>query len=592
MIKNDRLITELNESIKRGNYLQAIDSAKRNLVQTGDPLLRKPLALALSRMGHAEEALRVLKPLFRKGADPETNGLMGGILKRNWLSSGNSKYLEDSYKYYLKAFKEGGGYWTGINAATLACIMNKDISLVLAEEVLDICWEEYGRMGTRSCFWLLVSIAEAHLVKRDISTAIKWYKLVTPMAFKSVGQMKTVRRNARILGEKLGTESLELLMNTITAPRVAFFAGHKIDREGMPPRFPQKETEVVKNKLRATLGKLKISVGVASLDDGSDILFHECLIEAGRQCRVILPSPIADFRKKLASDDPGGWVERFDKVLAAASCVEIVSNSVFTKDWGIVYELATEYMIGYAMSLAEEFDGEIVPLVVWDNKTQDKRGGTYSAVKMLRSLGHEPVVVTVFPKSSLQDFNGSKTKTSLLETKGYVPLKNTFVVVGVAKDIRNDDEIADVLSKYIKTVSDITSTGSLSSVVAKRSLSGKEICLTFSTIESAEEFIRSFRKKHSKSTIFAHVGLSVRFDVSLSRAGDFFSPALIEAVKLVRELSAGQTFSTGTFRSLAYLEKRNQYRYTYRGQFSIDERNVKIFEMNCRSRTGSRLTEF
>ncbi len=591
MVNSNKIIAELNDSIKRGNYLQAIDTANRNLLQTGDPLLRKPLALALSRMGHAEEALSVLKPLVQKGADPETNGLMGGILKRNWLSSGNGKYLEDSYKYYLKAFKEGGGYWTGINAATLACIMDNEISSVLAEEVLGICWEEYGRMGTRSSFWLLVSIAEAYLVKHDVSTAVKWYKLVTPMAYKSVGQMKTVRRNARILGNKLGAESLELLMNTIAAPRVAFFAGHKIDRQGMPPRFPQKETEVVKNKLRASLGKLKISVGVASLDDGSDILFHECLIEAGRQCRVILPSPVADFRKKLASDDPGGWLERFDRVLDAASCVEIVSNSVFTKDWGIVYELATEYMIGYSMSLAEEFDGEIIPLVVWDKKMQDKRGGTYSAVKMLRSLGHEPVVITVFPKSSQQDSPSTKTNTSFRENNGYVPSKNAFVVIGVAKEIRNDDEIADALSKYIKTVSEITSASNNSNVPTKKSLSGKEICLAFSNIESAENFVCSFRKIHSKSTIFAHVGLSVRFEISLSKTGDYFSPALIEAIKLVRELSAGQTFCTSAFRSLSYFEKRDHFRYTYRGQFSIEERNIKIFEMSHGLRAELKLIE-
>ncbi len=206
MVNSNRIIAELNDSIKLGNYLQAIDTANVNLLKTGDPLFRKPLALALSRMGHPEEALSILKPLLQKGADPETYGLLGGILKRNWLSSGNSKYLENSYKYYLKAFKEGGGYWTGINAATLACIMDNDISSVLAEEVLSICWEEYGRMGTRSSFWLLVSIAEAYLVKHDVSTAVKWYKLVTPMAYKSVGQMKPDRRNARILGNKLGAE--------------------------------------------------------------------------------------------------------------------------------------------------------------------------------------------------------------------------------------------------------------------------------------------------------------------------------------------------------------------------------------------------
>lgn len=577
MVNSNRIIIELNDSIKRGNYLQAIDSANRNLLQTGDPLVRKPLALALSRMGHPEEALKVLKPLLNEGADPETNGLVGGILKRNWLTTGKMEFLEDSYNFYLKAFREGRDYWTGINAATLARIMDRDVSQSLAEEVLSICWAEYESMGTRSSFWLLVSIAEAHLVKGDIATAIKWYKLVTPMAYKSVGQIKTVRRNARMLCKKLGEEALTQLMDAISAPRVAFFAGHRIDRKGMSPRFPQKESEAVKKKLRATLGKLRISVGVASIADGADILFHECLIEAGRQCRVILPSPVEDFRKRLEADDPGGWVNRFDKVLEAASTVEIVSNSVFTRDWGIVYELATDYMIGYAMNLAREFDGEIIPLVVWDKKMDSKPGGTSSAVKKLRALGHEPEIITVFPGSTTMETSSAKSKTQKAKKTGYVPSRSAFVVVGTAKEVRNDDEIADSLSQYIRTVSEISSLPRNTPV--KKNLTGREICISFTDVFSAEQFIQAFRKKHLNACIFAHVGLSVRFDISLSRAGDSYSPALIEAISLVRELSPGQTFCTIAFRSLACLEE-NFFHYTYRGQFSIEDREIKIFEMS------------
>lgn len=577
MVNSNGVIAELNECIKRGNYLQAIDLANKFLSQTDDPRVRKPLALALSRMGHTEQALKALKPLMKE-ADPETNGLVGGILKHNWLTTGKVEFLEDSYRFYLKAFREEADYWTGINAATLARILDKEASQSLADEVLSICWDEYGRMGTRSSFWLLVSIAEAHLVKGDVNTAVKWYKLVTPMAYKSVGQIKTVRRNARMLGEKLGEEALAKLMDAICAPRVAFFAGHRIDREGMSPRFPQKESEAVKKKLRATLGKLRISVGVASLADGADILFHECLIEAGRQCRVILPSPVEDFRKRLEADDPGGWVDRFDKVLEAASTVEIVSNSVFTQDWGIVYELATDYMIGYSMNLAEEFDGEIIPLVVWDKKMQSKRGGTSSAVKKLRSLGLEPEVITVFPNIISNYTSISKSRSKRNQKTGYVPSMNVFVVVGVGKEIRNDDEIAGALSRYIKTVAEITSSSNILPV--KRSLSGKEICLAFADVLSANRFIQAFGELQPQSCMFAHVGLSVRFDISLSRAGDFYSPALIEDVSLVRELSPTQTFCTTAFRSLAILMENDPFQYTYRGQFSTATREIKIFEMN------------
>ena len=567
---------ELSELIENGNYLQAVD-----LIQECPPLekhnpLRKQYALALSRMGQMKQALEVLQPLEDADhSDHEVGALHAGILKRQWISTGNDEWLNESYERYLQAFKLTGEYWAGINAATLAKVMGLPISSILADEVLNICWDEYGRMGTRSSFWLLVTIAEAHIVKGDVKTALKWYKLVTPMAYKSVGQIKTVRRNARLLGKGLGTDVLQNLMEEIYTPKIAFFAGHRIDREGMPMRFPQGESESVKRKLLAKLGKLRISIGVASLADGADILFHECLIETGRQNRVILPYPVDDFREMLKRDDPGGWLERFDQVISKSSVVETVSRSVFNQDWSVIYELATDFMLGYTMSLTHDLDGVMIPLVVWDKKTQTRGGGTYSAVKKLRSLGYEPEIIAVFPNRHSPDLPSSKSEED--HSIEYLPTRCIVVVVGIGKDIKSHDMIAGELSKYIKDIEVLSASRKISPT--KKSLSGKEICLLFRDITPAQDFIYGFSRIHPEASMAAHAGLSVRFDVSLSQASDTFSPAMLEAAELVRKLSSGQRFATIAFSSLAYLESNVQFDFVYRGLFKSDNVLLKLYEM-------------
>ncbi len=576
MANNEAFLKGLHDCIAKGNYLQAINVAWKELTLTGDESIRKPLALALSRTGNVNRAMEVIQPLLgNEDTDHETLALAGGILKRQWEATGDGSYLKDSYSYYLRSFREGESYWAGINAATLASVMDLDVAKVLADEVLEICWEEYGRLGTRSPFWLLVSIAEGHLVKGDVDTAIKWYKLVTPMSYKSVGQIKTVRRNAAILGRKLGGEIPRLLSEAIHTPKIAFFAGHRIDREGMPPRFPQRDTEKVKRNLRAALGKLRISVGVASLADGADILFHECLIEAGRQSRVVLPSPVADYRAKLAADDPGGWLERFDRVLENASVVEVVSRATFDHYDEDAYSLATDFMIGYSLNLAEELDGDMVPIVVWDKKIKERKGGTYCAVKKLRSFGLEPETIPLFPVTEKNEgLNGIRDHGY----EGNVPFSCSMIVIGPGRDFSSDQARAIHLGAILEQVRKVLRAGNYP--VLKKSLGYEEVYLVFHEISDAHAFLADLVKDRCQCTVTAHTDFSLLFDERSFATRQLYSPALSEMVSLGRNLYPGDVFCTTTYRSLVRFSKLNSFGFQYAGSYSAEEEeDINLFRM-------------
>lgn len=569
---------ELDSLIEQGNFLQAIDAAQKILDEVEDHEVRKRLALALSRSGSMRRASECLKPVLADGGmDPETTALFGGILKRSWEISGDESLLRESYDHYLKAFREGAGYWAGINAATLAFAMDMEEARFIADEVLDICWDEYGRMGTRSSFWLLVSIAEAHLVKGDIRTALKWYGLVTPMSYKSVGKIRTVRRNAAILGRKYGEEVLQDVRNSIYTPKVAFFAGHRIDRNGMTPRFRKKDIDPVKKRLRAAIGRNRISVGVASLADGADILFHECLQEAGRQSRVVLPSPVENFRSRLAEDDPGGWVDRFDAVIENASAVETVSSAVFDQYSEETYDLTTDYMIGYALNLAEELDGEMVPLVVWDRKRRERKGGTYSAVRKLRRMGIEPEVVQLPVEHSATSLENADDAVSDRDS----PFRTAIAVAGTGS-FSTDREKAEKIAQLMNAARDVVR-GS-GHAVLKRSMGYDEVYLIFQQVDHCGDFLRGMMERSPECTLAAHVDFSLELREDTSGAGQIYSPALSDVVHISRKLASGDCFCTSGFRSLARFCGLDLFDYLYAGAFAVGEgRSLDLFRITARS---------
>jgi hypothetical protein len=563
--------------IRKGNYLQAIDVAGSTLEKTEAPLIRKNLALALSRMGYADQAMETLKPLMRgDDGDAETQALMGGILKRQWELTGDDDLLRKSYEHYLSAFREDRGYWAGINAATLASVMGMDTALPIADEVLDICWDEYSRMGTRSSFWLLVSIAEAHLVKGDARTAEKWYRLVTPMAYRSAGHMKTVRRNARILAKNLVKEDCDSFLESIHSPRIGFFAGHRIDRAGRPPRFPQRETESVKAKLRSVLGSMKISVGIASLADGADILFHECLQESGRQSRVVLPFPVSDYRGLLEKDDPGGWLPRFDRIIQQASDVEVLSQSCVNETCGDVYDLTADYMIGAAMDLADEFDGEMVPLVVWDGKQKDRAGGTYSTVKKLRYRGFEPEVIQVFSETAYEEESSSNELNKGVAMPA--PFRTSIVVIGTGRDQVDQPGRFSQLEELMRHTRTIIKAGNLTPL--RKSMGYQEIYVIFRDVSDSHKFAQEFSRRECTGSLLVHGGFSYEMKDGVSAGNHFYSPALTEAVVISEKLSSKDTFCSVTHRSLARFEGCTGFRFVYSGRFSTGgQRELGLFRM-------------
>ena len=362
-----------------------------------DLRLRQLLALALARSGAPLPANNVLQQLYQDGyRDEETLGLLARTHKDLAREEEDvpkaSEHRRRAYEFYAQAYKTSGGYWSGINAATLALLLGEqDQAVALARSVRQQCQEILPKVAETSPerYWLVSTLAEAALLLQDWPQAEDWYSQAVELGRGDWGSLQSTRHNARLLMQCVAPEeNAERIEKRFRFPSVVVFAGHMIDRDDRTvPRFPARLEPIVKNAIRQCLAKVNAGFGYASGACGSDILFHEVMLERKGEIYVILPYEKERFIKDSVEIAPDGdWVDRLDRVIAQAIETQEVSRQ---RQMGsdVSYEFANMMLHGLASVRAQQLETRLVPVAVWDGKSGTGIGGTSGTVERWRRLG-------------------------------------------------------------------------------------------------------------------------------------------------------------------------------------------------------------
>src|SRR6202045_835067 len=176
---NYRLLAE--KILQRGEPLLAFDVVREGLsILPTDVRLRQLQGLALARSGATERANLILEELRSEGeADEETLGMLGRTYKdlaaQAKSPSQRVSFLKRAAGIYAQAYEATGGYWTGINAATMSLLCGEiDRARELARKVRAECLKEIEDPSGDS-YWKLAALGEAALILRDQSQAEEWY---------------------------------------------------------------------------------------------------------------------------------------------------------------------------------------------------------------------------------------------------------------------------------------------------------------------------------------------------------------------------------------------------------------------------------
>jgi class 3 adenylate cyclase/tetratricopeptide (TPR) repeat protein len=385
-----------------GEPLAAYDVAAEGLLHFDqDVRLRQLHALALARCGAIEKANAELKLLYNEGyRDEETLGILASTHKNMALATSDlameTRHLAQAFAYYAEAYKLSGEYYSGINAATMAVLLgDKSRAEALARDVQGICQRERNETKTNrsDIYWLTATQGEAALILGDYDGAEECYEKAMQLAGKAWGNRQTSLRQARLLVSALAGDR-ERVERWFRIPRVVVFVGHMIDQPGRAlPRFPPQLEPTVSAAIRDRLGGLDAGFGYASAACGSDILFHEAMLELGGEIKVCLPYNRADFVTDSVDIVPGtDWSSRFDKILARDPNIQVVSpERLYGRS--IVYGYANRILQGLASERADQLGVELIYLAVWDKKPGDGPHGTASTVKQWRSPGNRIEII-------------------------------------------------------------------------------------------------------------------------------------------------------------------------------------------------------
>ena len=398
MVTLDQFHQRATELLRQGAPLPAYDAAAAGLrAFPGDAVLRRLLALALARSGAGVQANHILAGLVAEGhRDEETVGMFARTFKDLWGAARHPgearRYLEQALHWYSEAHRLSGGYWSGINAATMALLLDDQAQAAsLARHVRDLCLRRKSAAPLSDGYWVVATLGEAALILGERGAAADWYREAAAAHQHGIGDLVATRRNARLILRHQRADPAEIDA-CFHIPRVAVFAGHLIDRaDRVSPRFPEDLEDDVRVALLDILRRRDIAVGYASAANGGDLLFLECLKALGAESHIVLPYNRDQFLADSVSFVPG-WAARFDEALAHATRVVTASEQRMPGN-AMSYEYGFRLLDGTAALRAEDLDTELVCVAVWNGEGGDGPGGTAGAVAHWRAAGRQIEIV-------------------------------------------------------------------------------------------------------------------------------------------------------------------------------------------------------
>ena len=147
-------------------------------------------------------------------------------------------------------------------------------------------------------------------------------------------------------------------------------AGRRVDAaDAKQQRFPAKNVDTVRERIRAMLQTHGAAVLVSSAACGADLLALSEAGNLGLRRRVVLPFDREKFRTTSVTDRQGEWGPLYDTLLneveKSGDLVVIHANSEDK-----AYAEANHEIVDEALSLGLEFQQPVTAVLVWDGKSR------------------------------------------------------------------------------------------------------------------------------------------------------------------------------------------------------------------------------
>lgn len=301
------------------DYIQNYESAVAELIKTpGHKGLQHKAVLSLARAGALDFALAEYDnyQLSDVENDEDIMALGGRLSKDLYLRSQGKaalKHARDAANKYEAAFQTTHGYYSGINAATMALIADMPMAIV-TERVSKILEQlpPTESLSPEDHYFVQATLAECYLLlDKRLKAQETLQQAISFDPLNYVAHASTLKQFKLILEKR---QQDQTWLASCKPPMPVHYAGHMwAHSEPMGNDMAFKLSDVIQ--------QYDIGFGYGALAAGADIVIAEALLMEGAELSLFLPSTIDSFIENSVRPFGEAWVARFKACLAQAhSC--------------------------------------------------------------------------------------------------------------------------------------------------------------------------------------------------------------------------------------------------------------------------------
>jgi len=366
------------------NYLLSYEKAVKALIQTpNDPVLQHRAVLALARAGSLEFAWAEYR---RYGLDKITAhqdaklledvmGLGARLLKDLFLASCGKitkDYALHSSEKYETAYKATGGYYSGINAATMGLLggMPEAIIVNRAQNLLrDL--PPLTELDKETLYFIEATRAEVLLILGETYKARQVLRRAIRHDPRNYTAHASTLRQFKMIASYRGDD--EAWLSAFQPPKPAHFAGHlfKIGAETKAGILSGATQDQLKIDISDAIQVNDIGFGYGSLAAGADIVIAEVLMDEGCDLHVTLPVEPDIFLEHSVMPFGSDWISRFQACWEGALTRDIITQSSIWPQYE-TDRFSGNVTMGKAILQAEHLSVEALQLLIWDGKKGDR----------------------------------------------------------------------------------------------------------------------------------------------------------------------------------------------------------------------------
>ncbi len=373
-MSDEQAVALAEAALRRGDLLQAFDLSSSALdAGATAPRFAFQKVLALARMGDSQAALAEAERYrLADRLDEDSAALCARILKDIAFAAPAAErrpLFERARLAYLDVYRRSGGYFSGINAASLALLAGHPAEAArLAEAIL-----AHPEVVAPVHYFAAASAAEALLLlgRNDAAAAMLVDALALPGA--DMAARASTIRQFDALGVALGRiAAVTAVTRAAQLPPVICFTGHIFAAD-------DPEEPALAARIAAALDTTGAMIGYGALAAGADILVGEALLARGAELNVILPFERAAFVAQSVLPAGASWLPRFDALLARATSVTYAMDGPYVGDPN-QFQYGNEIAMGSAALRASHLATKALLLAVWNAASAGGAGGTAEVV--------------------------------------------------------------------------------------------------------------------------------------------------------------------------------------------------------------------